>query len=457
MFARSSDGGDHWTYSLATDRSEWSVYSGEVYNIWRPHLCEMPDGALAVVWHGVYWNGAALRTKMHFQRSDDGGATWTPPYEFDLPIPYYSNRSYYNPAIIAVDDVLIVTFAANCGFPSGFVFSARSTDGGATWQDTVNITDLFYVDTQYAQNNLVWNPVYEELAVALDVGGDIIIARSDDLGLSWNYLYRVPVTDETAYNPRYADMAVGPDGTYYVTWSDNGSQDLEVFLASSSDGGDTWTPAVRVNDLQPVGNQYESHIAVDASGRVHVAWMWQKPAESDLDIYYTYSDNGGKSWLSPNPLVNDVQGYVVPYVAYTFDIVADSDGKAYLVWNDNRGTDIGYRDLYFTRTAEEEEEEDVVFLPSGRELDLQAGPNPFNPMTTIKFNLPTTSQVDLRIFDMRGRMVRTLLTGESLASGAQEVRWNGKDDTGRDASAGIYFYRLQTENLQETNRMTLVR
>jgi Neuraminidase (sialidase) len=253
-----------------------------------------------------------------------------------------------------VEDVLIVTFGADNAFPWGYLFSARSTDGGATWQDTVNITDPFRVDVWYSQANLVWNPVYEQLAVALGNGYDIIIARSDDLGLSWNYLYSAPVTDETAYNPKYADMAVGPDGTYYVTWNDGGDKDYDVFLASSSDGGDTWTATMQVNDLQPIGHQYEPHVAVDDSGRVHVAWMWGKPGESDIDLYYTYSDDGGASWLSPNILVNDVQKYVIPYTAYSLDIVAD-DGKAYLVWNDNRETDYGYTDIYFTRTAEVEE------------------------------------------------------------------------------------------------------
>ena len=81
----------------------------------------------------------------------------------------------------------------------------------------------------------------------------------------------------------------------------------------------------------------------------------------------------------------------------------------------------------------------------------------FNPMTMIKFNLPKTSRVDLRVFDMRGHLVRSLVSGETLGSGVQEVMWNGKTDAGSDASSGVYFYQVQADGLQQTSRMTLMR
>ena len=69
-------------------------------------------------------------------------------------------------------------------------------------------------------------------------------------------------------------------------------------------------------------------------------------------------------------------------------------------------------------------------------------PNPFNPETSISFELPAESQVQLEIFDVVGQQVRTLVA-DALSAGPHQVRWNGRDDAGATVSSGIYFYRLQ--------------
>jgi PKD repeat protein len=84
-------------------------------------------------------------------------------------------------------------------------------------------------------------------------------------------------------------------------------------------------------------------------------------------------------------------------------------------------------------------------------------PNPFNPITTIHFELPTATRVRLQVYDISGRLVRTLLNGESLGAGRQEVIWYGKNDSGRQVAAGVYFYHLNAGSFQDTKRMTLVK
>ena len=69
-------------------------------------------------------------------------------------------------------------------------------------------------------------------------------------------------------------------------------------------------------------------------------------------------------------------------------------------------------------------------------------PNPFNPRTTISYNLPVTSRISLRIFDISGRLVKTLLNGEMVEAGGKEIVWRGRDNSGRQAASGTYFYRL---------------
>jgi hypothetical protein len=83
-------------------------------------------------------------------------------------------------------------------------------------------------------------------------------------------------------------------------------------------------------------------------------------------------------------------------------------------------------------------------------------PNPFNPSTTLTFELPKQMEVELTIFDVLGRKVNTLVKGVQRA-GVHQVLWNGADAQGRSVSSGVYFYRLTTENYNRTLKMVLMR
>jgi len=83
-------------------------------------------------------------------------------------------------------------------------------------------------------------------------------------------------------------------------------------------------------------------------------------------------------------------------------------------------------------------------------------PNPFNPMTTLRFEIPRDGVVRLEIFDARGRRV-SLLTDETLIAGTHEVVWKGCDDAGRDQTSGVYYSRLTCGDTVCTGRLTLLR
>jgi subtilisin family serine protease len=86
----------------------------------------------------------------------------------------------------------------------------------------------------------------------------------------------------------------------------------------------------------------------------------------------------------------------------------------------------------------------------------QAYPNPFNPITNIRFALPSAAHTTLVIYDVKGRVVRTLLD-EQLAAATHTIQWRGQDDTGRNVAAGIYFYRVTSGDHTATGRMALIK
>jgi hypothetical protein len=84
----------------------------------------------------------------------------------------------------------------------------------------------------------------------------------------------------------------------------------------------------------------------------------------------------------------------------------------------------------------------------------QNSPNPFNPSTTIEFELTRTGAARLDVFDVRGRRVRNLVQG-ALGAGTHSVVWDGRDARGDRAGSGIYFYRLDAEGASVVRKMVL--
>ncbi|MBC8344180.1 MAG: T9SS type A sorting domain-containing protein, partial [Bacteroidetes bacterium] len=83
-------------------------------------------------------------------------------------------------------------------------------------------------------------------------------------------------------------------------------------------------------------------------------------------------------------------------------------------------------------------------------------PNPFNPTTTIRYDLPTDSEVHLVVYDVLGREVKTLIN-ESQEAGFKSVRWNGRNDKGQQVSAGMYFYRIRAGKFSKVQKMVLLK
>jgi len=83
-------------------------------------------------------------------------------------------------------------------------------------------------------------------------------------------------------------------------------------------------------------------------------------------------------------------------------------------------------------------------------------PNPFNPVTTISFVSPAAGRAVLRVYDVRGALVRTLFD-ELVSVGDVNVRWDGKDESGKRVTSGIYFYELRLGGERVSRKMVLLR
>jgi len=132
-------------------------------------------------------------------------------------------------------------------------------------------------------------------------------------------------------------------------------------------------------------------------------------------------------------------------------------GRAQLYNNEELKNFVEYSLKYFFEEGkispvEEDDDNDVITEYSLK----QNFPNPFNPTTVIKYNLVKSAKVELKIFDVLGQEIKTLVNG-FVEKGRRTILWNGTDANENKVSSGIYFYRISANNWSDIKKMVLLK
>jgi hypothetical protein len=86
----------------------------------------------------------------------------------------------------------------------------------------------------------------------------------------------------------------------------------------------------------------------------------------------------------------------------------------------------------------------------------QNHPNPFNPVTTLQYDLPEDGFVNITVYDMMGRQINTLVSGQQNA-GYKSIQWNATNNTGQPVSAGVYLYSIEAGEFRQVRKMVLLK
>ena len=276
----------------------------------------------------------------------------------------------------------------------------------------------------------------------------------------WSTLYRRPEGGQNSGDNQACKILFSSPGI-------NGGLPVEVAgkinMNTISDTGLFFNRLALQVGVTPVS--HPSIAFSDDGSRICVAFSSFQPGDT-LDnftfneIYVTYSDNGGTNWANPVKLTNTpTWDELYPVLSQTgntptsFKIKFQATrGPGSQSFTDNAPTYRVYQVYKTFNPANVGVQNIGTNVPEKFSLK-QNYPNPFNPETKIRFDVSKTSFVTLKVYNILGQLVETLINNEQLSAGTKEVTFNGSTLT-----SGIYFYTLTSANgFSQTRKMMLIK
>ncbi|QQS34884.1 MAG: T9SS type A sorting domain-containing protein [Ignavibacteriales bacterium] len=562
-FYRSTNGGTTWIQNeLSSTLGVWGdpvVIFDSLGYLYYSHLSNPISG---------YWIDRIV-----IQRSTDHGISWNDGAGVGYTYPKNQDkewlavdltRSPYRGNIYTswteFDD-----YGSSSSADSSRILFSRSTDQGITWSTPLRLSER-------GGNCIDSDETVEGAVPAVGPNGEIYVSWAGPLGIvfdkstnggvtfgsdifvnsmpgGWDFnvpgIYRCNGMPITA-----CDISFSPNrGNIYICWGDqrNGTTNSDVFMSKSTDGGNTWSAAKKVNDDVTDRHQFFPWMTVDPkTGIIYVVFYDRRNTTgSATDVYVARSIDGGETFMnfkvSESPftpssgiffgdysniaafngmvypiwmrldgsslsvwtaIIND-SSYILPVELSEFTSGIDN-GSVNLFWRtsselNNRGFEVQRASILKSKQGGSTEyitigfvegkgttsqnnsysfadkpensgvykyrlkqidyngdvnysEEIEINLIVGNSFKLdQNYPNPFNPVTTISYQLPEASYVTLKVYDVLGEEILTLVNKEQN-SGVHEVSL----DAGR-LTSGIYLYKIQAGAFEQTRKMILLK
>jgi len=302
-------------------------------------------------------------------------------------------------------------------FVKGNYFVAMNMAGDANASGDIELGDCVYIVNYVFKGQRSPNPVESG-----DANVDAFVNLGDAVHII-NYVFK------GGPPPGTTTKAARKNPVYYTIeqTSDGNGRSLEIRLDSDYDLGalqfELDDPGHFTSFAEPQTGELAQGVTAyqGYSGRVHRFGLF---------------DMGGVG------RINAGQGLVMRIGYSGYDEINMNSFKVFDTDGNEVVAKLGYR-------------ENEEALPMQYELS-QNYPNPFNPTTTIKYALESDQQVELKVFNVLGQTVATLVSGPQEA-GFHSVVWNGTDKDGSQVASGVYFYRLKTDAFTDTRKMTLLK
>jgi len=290
-------------------------------------------------------------------------------------------------------------------------------------------------------------------------GNDVALAR---IHVSWPGTDAIYNANSAQSNTMVSDYGVSGVPSFFVDGEDGGY---------SSNFVPAYTAAKALKSPMSIELLFDDD-ADELTVKVHVVEMMQDIPNLKLrayvtedNVYYAGSNGETHHFQAMRHIWPNTDGLDVPTTLGTHTFVISAPLSGSWIYDRLRATvylqDMDSRKILQAGTDFLTEIDDLELVAVDDQMvsayRLNANyPNPFNPSTTISFNLPREEQVEISVYSVDGARVATLAS-EVMTEGDHQVVWMGKDSTGASVASGAYFYRLTTPSYSETRVMTLIK
>lgn len=446
----SEDGGETWInastgytgaqiFDISIVPSEpTKIYSAGFGGLWRSNnggvtwqgLHNPPDGLNSLPSQGIAVDPTnsdhVIAAKLEIVETTDGGANWHIRWSMQNLIDQGASEDLIKPGapVIVFAPSNVSTVYIGYGHESCLLYHENectstplgiliSKDGGTTW----NLSE----DNQISQLNIFGIAVDYNDASHVYAATEDGLYKSADSGENWSIIFGALESKQVH------TVAINPDDPQEIFVSVHRDA-----LYRSNDGGASWQHIVA--GLEPNGSIH--NIVYDPTNPDNIF-------ASDLYSGVYMSTDGGDMWTKINDGLRSRAAR---------SLVISADGQHLYVGTNEDGVlrlDVSGNPLRI--------DTDGTNISKPHDFALgQNFPNPFNPSTTITFELLKDAKITISVYDVRGRLIRTLLD-QQMNPGSSTISWDGKDNAGNSVQGGVYFYVLQTDGFFQTKKMILLK
>jgi hypothetical protein len=297
-------------------------------------------------------------------------------------------------------------------------------------------------------------------SILIDVAGNFVIVWHDFRNANWDIYYQrytstggalgvnTKVNDDAGSEFQfYPSISMDVVGNFVIVWQDFRNINWDIYYQRYTSTGTALGANIKVNDDVGSMHQKVPSISMDGAGNFVVVWIDNRYGQNNSDIigqrYFSSGNPNGGNYRIVTDGPNN--GEISP-------VVCADNSSIIFSWQDNRrseGWDI-YAKIVDWNWNGVTDVEIIDYIPNEFSLS-QNYPNPFNPSTKIKYQIPELSFINIKVYDVLGNEVATLVNEEKPV-GEYEVGFNG-----RGLTSGIYFYQLKAGSFVETKKMIFIK
>lgn len=445
LYLRKSTDGINWGPLTRVDDTPAGKngYMGNVY-IWRK------NSAVNII--VTFYDERTSNPQLRAALSTNGGSTFLPSIQVSS---HNDNFTLFNGGISGKGDTIMVNWVRQySGDRCDQTWFSRTTNGGLNWSTMAEAFAgnhySFISDIAMDNQGNAWSVTADDQFFRINH----VVRFTSNLGVTWET--KTQINDMPSGNTNTNAQVRYVNGKLYAIWTHSNSTIFDsVNFSVSTNGGNSWSTR-KVSDEDTLnfstnsgGTFFPIHPAftVGTGGVIYAVWADSRERHSGssidsckMNIYLSRSTDGGANW-SANIKLSGNSNY--PRISNWYVNIASKTGggtdSVVVTWSMLRNIAIinGISQI-------------GTEMPKGFTLE-QNYPNPFNPSTKIRFSIPSRGFVKLAVYDISGREVGVLNSGEMNAG-----IYVADVDASR-LSSGVYFYRLSTEKFSDTKKMIIVK